>query len=100
MLGIGTWEFPINTMFYMGKVQIDITDNNGEYGFALRVPGQKLPPAEIRGVRENDNTLHIAARAMNKSIALSITFDGDRASAIVKAPFVGMVKLNNGRKNA
>jgi len=104
MLGIGTWEFPVNTMSYRGMVRMDITDNGGKYGFALRVPGQRrIPPVAVRGVRENGNTLHIVARVPqfpNTDIPVTLTFDGNTASGTVKAPFVGVVNLSNGRKIA
>jgi len=104
MLGIGTWEFPVNTMAYRGMVRIDITDNRGKYGFALRVPGQRrVPPVAVRSVRENGDTLHIVARVpqfSNADIPVALTFHGNTASGTVKAPFVGVIKLSNGRKAA
>ena len=103
MLGIGTWEFPVNMMGYNGVVQMSITDNGGKYGFVLRVPGQRVPPFVIRSVRQNGNTLHIAARTPqlgNRDINVSVAFDGDRASGLVRAPFIGTVNLRNGRKIA
>jgi len=103
MLGIGTWEFPVNMMGYSGIVQMDITDNGGKYGFALRVPGQQqhIPPVAVRSVREAGNTLHIVARVPQfpgTDIPVTVTFDGDRASGMVRAPFVGVINLRNGRK--
>ena len=103
MLGIGTWEFPVSIMGYSGMVQMGITDNGGTYGFALRVPGrqQHTPPVSVRSVRENGNTLHIVARIPQfpgKDIPVSVTFNGDRASGVIKAPFVGTIHLRNGRK--
>lgn len=103
MLGIGTWEFPVNIMVYKGTVQMDITDNGGVYGFALRVPNYEVPDVTIQSVAEADNTLKIVARVAmfkNKDIPVTITFDGETASGTVKAPFVGRIKLNNGRKIA
>lgn len=103
MLGLGTWEFPVNIMVYKGTVQMDITGEEGQYGFALRVPNYEVPDVTIRSVSENGSTLNIIARiAMfkNKDIPVSVTFDGDTASGMVKAPFVGRIKLNNGRKIA
>lgn len=102
MLGIGTWVFPINTMAYRGMVQIDIADNGGKYGFALRVPGQqRMPPVTVKSVRENGNTLHIVARAPqfpNADIPVTLTFNGNAASGTIRAPFVGTIHLGNGRK--
>jgi len=105
MLGLGTWEFSVNIMVYNGTVQMDITDNGGEYGFALRVPGaqEHIPPIEIKSVAENGKTLNIVARVPQfpkKDIPVSVTFDGDSASGVVKAPFVGKITLKNGRKIA
>jgi hypothetical protein len=103
MLGIGTWEFPVSVMGYSGMVQMDITDNGGKYGFALRVPGrqQRSPPVAVKSVREDGNTLHIVARIPQfpgRDIPVSVTFNANRAYGMVKAPFVGAIKLNNGRK--
>ena len=102
MLGIGAWEFPVSIMGYSGMVRMDITDNGGKYGFALRVPGQQhMPPVAVKSVRENGNTLQIVARIPQfpgRDIPVSVTFNGNRASGLVKAPFVGLIRLNNGRK--
>ena len=105
MLGIGTWEFPVNMMGFNGMVQMEIIDNGGKYGFALRVPGQQryVPPVAVRSVRQNGSTLHIVARIPQfpgRDIPVSVTFNGDRASAVVKAPFVGTIRLPNGRRIA
>ena len=105
MLGIGTWEFPVNMMGFSGVVRMDITDNGGKYGFALRAPGQgqRIPPVTVRSVREAGNTLHIVARVPRfpgRDIPVSVTFNGGRASGTVKAPFVGTVHLRNGRRIA
>ena len=105
MLGIGTWEFPVNIMVYKGTVQMDITDNGGAYGFAIRVPGaeEHIPPIEIKSLTEDGNTLKIIARVPQfpkKDIPVSVTFDGDSASGVVKAPFVGKITLKNGRRIA
>lgn len=104
MLGIGTWEFPVNTMAFKGTVRIDITDSGGKYGFALRVPGQRrVPPVMVRSVRENGDTLYIVARVPQFSsadIPVTLAFHGNTASGTVKAPFVGVIKLSNGRKIA
>jgi len=103
MLGIGTWEFPVNIMGYRGVVRMEITDKGGQYGFALRMPGQAhhIPPVKIMQIAENGNTLNIIARVPQfpgKDIPVSVTFHGDRANGMVKAPFVGTIKLYNGRK--
>lgn len=105
MLGIGTWEFPVHIMGYKGTVQIVITDNGGRYGFTLRVPGreQHIPPVKIMRLAENGNTLNIIARVPQfpgKDIPVSVTFNGDSANGMMKAPFVGIIKLYNGRKIA
>jgi len=105
MLGIGTWEFPVNVMGNRGIVQLKITDEGGKYGFTLRVPGQQgqVPPVQIRRVTEQGNTLHIVARVPqfpNTDIPVSVTFDGDTASGMLTAPFIGRILLKNGRKIA
>jgi len=101
MLGIGKWAFPVNMMGYRGNIQMDIIDKGGKYGFALRVPGQQVPPFMIRNVRRSGSTLHIAARTPrlgNRDIDVSVTFNGDTAAGVVSAPFVGTIRLNNGRR--
>ena len=102
MLGIGTWEFPVSMMGYRGNIQMDIIDNGGRYGFALRVPGQQVPPFTVRSVRQNGNTLHITARTPrfgSRDISVSVTFNGvgGTASGAASAPFIGTIRLNNGR---
>ena len=104
MLGIGTWEFPVSVMGYRGKVQMEIKDIGGAYGFALRVPGQAdIPPVKIRRVTENGSTLHIIARVPqfpNQDIPVTLTFHGSTASGMLRAPFVGQIMLSNGKKIA
>lgn len=103
MLGLGTWEFPINLVFFKGAVQMDITDNGDIYGFTLRIPEYETPPVDIHSVTEEGDALHIVARTAifkNKDILVDLVFDGDTASGSVKAPFIGKIKLHNGRKIA
>ena len=38
MIGLGTWEAPINTMIFRGTGRVTISDVNGEYDFNGSVP--------------------------------------------------------------
>ncbi len=103
MIGLGTWEFSVDTMFYKGEASIKIFDNDGEYGFTLVLPNhdQDVPEFEVSNIEVNDNTLTADITAdllKGKIIPISITFDGDRANGFAKIPFLGKLKLKDGKR--
>ena len=51
MIGIGTWQCRVDTMFFKGDVKFKITDNNGKYGLEIIMDGP-VPKFEIKNIRE------------------------------------------------
>lgn len=102
MIGIGTWEAPINTMVYKGTGIMKISDVNGEYDFKFELVGQRLPEIKISELAEDGNTLTGIGQCdilKGQRLPFSLTFDGDTFSGFLKAPIVGKVKIN-GKKIA
>lgn len=96
MIGIGTWEAQINTMIFKGTGRMTIADNNGEYDFKFEIVGAQIPEIKISDIKEDGNTLTATAECdllKGKQVPLTITFDGDKLTGMVKAPFIGKVKL-------
>lgn len=102
MIGLGTWEAPINTMIFKGTGRMTISDNNGEYDFKFELVGEQIPEIKISDVVEEENTLTAVGECdllKGKKVPVTVTFDGDTFSGIIKAPFIGKIKLN-GKKIA
>lgn len=102
MIGLGTWEAPIKTMIYKGTGRMIISDVNGEYDFKFELVGDEIPEIRVSDVVEDGNTLTATAECdllKGKKIPVSVTFDGDKMTGVVKAPFIGKVKLD-GKKIA
>lgn len=102
MIGLGTWEAPINTMIFKGTGRMTISDNNGEYDFKFEIVGEQLPEIKVSNIVENGNTLTAIGECdllKGTQVPVTITFDGDTFSGVIKAPFIGKLKLN-GKKIA
>ena len=103
MIGIGNWGCHVDTMFFKGDVKFTITDNGGEYGFEHHMDGP-IPEFQIKEIKEeNDDTLHAIANVEmlpGKDIDVALTFAGDTFNGVIKVPFLGKIKLNNGYRLA
>ncbi|MBQ7596472.1 MAG: hypothetical protein IJU45_07400 [Clostridia bacterium] len=100
MIGLGTWEIPVNSLFFKGVAQIIVADNNGEYDFSFSIPGQKLPDFEISNIKTEGNSLSADATCdmlKGKNIHADVTFDGDRCTGFVKGPMGVTIKINGKR---
>ena len=101
MIGLGTWEAPVSTIFYKGTGRVTISDLNGEYDFKFELVGQNLPEIKISDVVEDGNTLTAVGECSqllpDKKIPVTVTFDGDEFTCTVKAPLIGRVKLKGYR---
>ncbi|MBQ2775728.1 MAG: hypothetical protein IJF40_07580 [Clostridia bacterium] len=103
MIGLGTWQCSVDTMFFSGTAEVRVFDNNGEYGFELKVPNVDIPKIDVKEVIEEGNTINAVATAAllpGKEINLSLEFDGDTFTGFVKVPFIGKVKIKDGKKIA
>ncbi len=103
MIGLGTWSFDIDTMFFNGEAQIKIFDNNGAYGFEVKIPGEDIPEIAVKDVVEDGNTLTAVGNISllkGKDVPISLTFEGDTVNGFLKVPYVGKIKLTGGKKIA
>ena len=101
MLGLGTWEFNVDTMFYRGRVLLMVGENNGEYDISIDIPGMDVPDFELSNIAAEDNTVTGTAQTdllRGKDIPFSVTFDGDSAEGFLKVPFMGKFNLREGKK--
>lgn len=103
MIGLGKWVCHVDTMFFKGDAYIRVFDNNGEYGFELSLPDMDIPEVVIKDVKEDGNTLTATANVdllPGKDIDVRLTFDGDTFEGLLKVPFIGKIKLKDGRREA
>ncbi|MCL2494400.1 MAG: hypothetical protein FWE98_01925 [Oscillospiraceae bacterium] len=104
MIGLGTWKFLVDTMFYNGTAIIDIRDEGGEYAITATLPDLGgAPEVALKDVIEDGDTLSGIANTdllQGKDIPCSLTFTGDKAEGLMKVPFIGKLKLKDGVKVA
>ncbi|HZJ77331.1 MAG TPA: hypothetical protein VFD52_00825 [Clostridia bacterium] len=101
MIGIGTWSFNVDTMFFKGDAKIKIFDNNGEYGFEVEIPGEDIPEILVKDVKEEGNTLTAVGNISmlkGKDVPISLTFEDDVVNGFLKVPYIGKIKLKDGKK--
>lgn len=101
MIGIGKWSCQVDTMFFRGEAFCIVKDNNGKYELELEVPGVEVPEIDIRDIEEDGNTLTAIANVdllPGKDIDIKITFDGDTFEGLLKIPFIGKIKLKDGKR--
>jgi hypothetical protein len=102
MLGLGTWRFFVDTMFYRGDAKIIVSEKDGAYEVDVDIPVMDdMPPFSFSNLEADGDTLTGTAlvdmdMVRGKEIPFSVTFDGDSASGFLKVPFLGKIKLNNG----
>ena len=103
MLGLGTWKFKVDTMFFRGDAKLIVAEKNGEYDITIDIPGETLPEIGFDNIQAEGNTVTGTARTdllKGKDIPFSCTFEGDTANGLLKVPMLGKIKLNNGVKIA
>lgn len=100
MIGIGTWEAPISTMVFKGTGRMTIADNNGEYDFKFEIVNEQIPEIRISEIVEDGNTLNAVGECdllKGKKIPVSMTFEGDTFTGLIKAPLIGRIKLKGNK---
>ena len=109
MLGLGTWEFFVDTMFYRGRVLLTVADKDGDYDISIDIPGMDVPDFKVtslaaeEGNTETNGTVTGTAQTdllRGKDIPFSITFDGDSADGFLKVPFMGKFTMRDGKRIA
>jgi len=102
MIGIGKWQFSVNTIFFKGNAVLEIIDNNGKYGFNAEIPGMKKTPSYfISEIKENGNTLKVKGGSdmlPGKEVEVVANFEGNTCNGYINAPFFGKIMINNGKK--
>ena len=101
MIGLGNWACKVNSMFFSGEVKFTISDNDGEYGFEISIPGIELPDFAVKSIEEDDDTITAVVQTSllpGKDIELTVTFDEDEFDGFVKIPFLGKVKFKDGHR--
>lgn len=102
MIGIGKWTGEINTPLIKGSAIVEITDNNGEYGFSVTVPNMpNLPDFSVYDIVEDGNRLSGKADVflMGKmTVEISVEINGDFFTGFLKVPFMGKIEIENGRR--
>ncbi len=103
MIGLGTWQGSVDTMFFSGTAEVRVFDDNGKYGFELKVPNIEIPKIEVKEVVEEGNKINAVATTNllpGKDINLSLEFNGDTFTGFVKVPLLGKVNIKDGKKIA
>jgi len=101
MLGLGTWQFFVDTMFYRGNVLLMVKDKDGEYDIGIDIPGVDIPAFAVISLAAEGDTINGIAQTdllKGKDIPFSITFDGDTASGFMKIPFMGKLAMKDGKR--
>jgi len=103
MLGLGTWEFQVDTMFYRGKVLLMVGEKDGGYDIGIDIPGMDVPDFAITSLAAEDNTVSGTVQTSllkGKDIPFSVTFEGETASGFMKVPFMGKLTMKDGKRIA
>lgn len=98
MIGLGKWNFELNTPVFKGALWLTIKDVDGEYDFDVELPGYSGPlDYEVLSVKEEGNTLsgELTTNFIpgNRPVKLAMTFEGDKCAAIAKLPIFGKVRV-------
>ena len=100
MIGLGTWEIPVNSMLYKGTAYVIVSEKNGAYDFQFQASDLRLPEFDIYNVTVNGDTLSAdatCAQLRGKSLHADVTFQGDACTGAVKAPMGITIRINGRR---
>lgn len=104
MIGIGRWQFDVNTIFFKGRAVIEIIDNNGKYDFKAEIPGIKdTTNFFINDITEKGNTLTVSGGSQllpGKEVTVVVTFEGDTCNGHIEVPFLGKIPIKDGERIA
>jgi len=109
MLGQGTWEFNVDTMFYRGRVLLMVGEKDGQPDISIDIPGMDVPAFELMSLEADEGNTETAGTITGavqtdllrgKDIPFSISFDGDSAEGFLKVPFMGKFTMRDGKKIA
>ncbi len=100
MIGLGKWACTVDSMFFRGEVKLEIVEKDGSYDFELDLPGIDMPSYTIKSVEEDGNTIKavVCVDTLGKDAELTVDFDGDTFTGILKVPFIGKIKLKDGHR--
>lgn len=101
MIGLGKWICNVSSMLFSGEVRFEIFDDNGKYGFNLDIPNFTVPDVDVLSVEEDGNDVTVTVRTSllpGKDLVLNATFDGDTFEGVLKVPFIGKIKLKDGKR--
>lgn len=102
MIGIGKWRGYVSTMFFKGDTTFTIEDDNGNYKVDLELPSEiDVPEFSFSEIQGNGNILTAIATSPKfpgKKIDIELTFDGDNFDGLLKVPYIGKVKIKDGKK--
>lgn len=98
VIALGKWGCDVNNMFFKGRVEMTVSDNNGQYGFELVIPGMDIPDYQVKSVTESGNTLSavVFIPMLGKDVEVTATFTEDSFNGEVKLPIFGKIKLQEG----
>jgi hypothetical protein len=101
LLGEGKWQFSVDTMIYRGEGTVEVRDKEGEYDVDLALTDMELPALVLENFQAEGNVLTGIAHTdllRGKNIPFSFTFEGDVVNGFIKVPFMGKIKLTNGKR--
>ena len=102
MIGIGKWAYSIDTIYLKGDVVLDITQENGEYSFGIQIESDSdVPEFRFYDIVEEGNTLTGKGEVSllpGKTLGVSLTFEGDEMTGFLKVPFIGKIKIKDGKR--
>jgi len=103
MIGLGKWMYNVNTVFLNGDVVLGISDDNGEYKIeVLSIEADAdIPEFRFYDIVEDGNTLKGKGEVSllpGSALDLSITFEDDTMNGFLKVPYVGKIKIKDGKR--
>lgn len=99
-IALGKWICHVDTFIFSGDIKLNVKNKNGEYDFELDMPGFDMPNFEIISISETADSVAatIFVPALKKEAEINVTFTGDTVNGYIKVPFMGKIKIKNGKK--
>lgn len=102
MLGLGKWQGSVKTIFFKGDVIIEIEEDDGEYEIEVKLPKPfEEAEFEFHNLVEEGNVLKgegSISLLPGRKLEAELTFDGDAMQGTLKIPFIGVIKIKDGKR--
>lgn len=103
MIGLGRWACGLDTPMIEEDGVVQISEKEGEYVFRLLARDKNIPDYKVETIKEKDDDTLIISLTIDgipeeNKVIIHATFSDDKLTGYIRLPFIGRLKITNGRR--